>query len=97
MNRRFWIAGLLCGCAFYANAQKITFDVGRDSTFNAAEDYAQTSEGFDVDITKVNVINLGSQIAQDVAVASANSDEVKSALANSSYYRQRVDLLPFLF
>ena len=93
MNRRFWIAGLLCGCAFYANAQKITFDVGRDSTFNAAEDYAQTSEGFDVDITKVNVINLGSQIAQDVAVASANSGEVKSALANSSYYRQRVDLM----
>ena len=91
--KRFWIAGLLCGCAFYANAQKITFDVGRDSTFNAAEDYAQTSEGFDVDITKVNVINLGSQIAQDVAVASANSGEVKSALANSSYYRQRVDLM----
>ena len=93
MRRKVWIVLMLVGAALYAHAQKVTFDVGRDSTFNAAEDYAKTSEGFDVDITKLNVINLGSQIAQDVAVASVNDKDVKSALTAPSYYRQRVDLM----
>ena len=93
MKKKVWIALMLWGVAFCMHAQKIKFDVDSDSTFNAAEDYAKTSEGFDVDITQLNVINLGAQIAQDVAVASANDAEVKSALTAPSYYRQRVDLM----
>lgn len=73
-------------------SQQIKFEIGNDSTFNAADDYAQTSEGFDVDITQKNVVNLGMQIAQDIALANSNLDEITSALANKSYYRQRVDL-----
>lgn len=73
-------------------SQRIKFEIGKDSIFNAADDYAQTSEGFDVDITQKNVVNLGMQIAQDIAIANSNPDEVTSALANKSYYRQRVDL-----
>lgn len=95
MNRKITMALLLCWGWMWTgqmNAQDITFSLGKDSTFNAADDYAKTSEGFDVDISKVNVINLGLQVAQDVAVASANRDEVIDALANKSYYRQRVDL-----
>ena len=93
MGRKIWIVLILLEVVLCVHAQKVTFDVGRDSTFNAAEDYAQVNEGFDVDITQLNVINLGAQIAQDVAVASANSNEVKSALTAPSYYRQRVDLM----
>lgn len=73
-------------------AQKISFSLKNDSTFNAADDYAQTSEGFDVNVNEVNVVNLGIQIAQDVAVANANRDEIVDALSNRSYYRQRIDL-----
>ena len=93
MGRKIWIILILLEVVLCVHAQKVTFDVGRDSTFNAAEDYAQVNEEFDVDITQLNVINLGAQVAQDVAVASANSNEVKSALAAPSYYRQRVDLM----
>ena len=93
MGRKIWIVLILLEVVLCVHAQKVTFDVGRDSTFNAAEDYAQVNEGFDVDITQLNVINLGVQVAQDVAVASANSNEVKSALTAPSYYRQRVDLM----
>ncbi|WP_242385419.1 hypothetical protein [Phocaeicola sartorii] len=75
------------------SAQHVQLVLENDSTFNAAEDYIKANEGFDVDITKINVINLGLQAAQDVVVAHANNDKVTSALANKSYYRQRVDLM----
>ena len=86
------MACLFAGWAILSGAQSIKFELGKDSTFNAADDYAQTSEGFDVDISQVNVINLGIQVAQDVGVANANRDEVVDALNTRSYYRQRVDL-----
>lgn len=93
MYRKGWIGILLLLLVLQVKAQKVQFSLGKDSTFNAAEDYARTSEGFDVDINQVNVINLGMQIAQDVAVANANRDEILSALPAKSYYRQRVDLM----
>lgn len=75
-----------------ALAQGIKLKVENDSTFNAAEDYANLSEGFDVDITKLNEINIGAQLAQDAAWVTANETEAISALANKSYYQQRADL-----
>lgn len=92
MNRLLILVIFLLAGMGQVRAQQIKFEIGKDSVFNAADDYAQTSEGFDVDITKKNVVNLGMQIAQDIAVANSNPDEMASALANKSYYRQRVDL-----
>ncbi len=92
MDRRFIITVFFAVWAVWSGAQEVKFSLGNDSTFNAADDYAQTSEGFDVDINQVNVINLGIQVAQDVGVANANRDEVVEALNTRSYYRQRVDL-----
>lgn len=92
MNKKWLIVLLLLGCVIRIGAQNLKLSVGRDSTFNAAEDYAKTNAGFDVDITKVNVLNLGVQVAQDVAIANANYDKVLSAFPNKSYYQQRVDL-----
>ncbi|MCR4558498.1 MAG: hypothetical protein K5685_00285 [Bacteroidales bacterium] len=68
---------------------------GNDTTFNAAEDRAKTSGGFDVDTSKskLNVINLAMQIAQDVAFATGNQKEVIDNLPFKSYYRQRADLI----
>lgn len=93
MDKKGLVVLLLFGCVFRVGAQNLKLSIGNDSTFNAAEDYAKTNAGFDVDITKVNVINLGVQVAQDIAVANANYDEVVSALSNKSYYHQRVDLM----
>lgn len=76
-----------------ASAQALRFSMEGDSTFNAAEDYARTAEGFDVDVRQKNVINLGVQIAQDVAVANANAEAAVNVLSARSYYRQRADLL----
>ncbi|MBU3837091.1 MAG: hypothetical protein H9777_01930 [Candidatus Phocaeicola faecigallinarum] len=92
MNKLFVL--MLCCFAVinHIDAQKIKFEIAKDSTFNAADDYAQTSEGFDVDISQKNVVNLGIQLAQDVAYANSNPSKITDALANKSYYRQRVDL-----
>ena len=84
---------LLLGCFLKLGAQNVQLEIGKDSTFNAAEDYAKTSEGFDVDINKINVINIGGQMAQDIVASTANYKEVISALPNKSYYRQRFDLM----
>lgn len=93
MNKKGSIVLLLLGCVLRLGAQNVHLEIGKDSTFNAAEDYAKTSEGFDVDITKVNVINVGGQMAQDIATSTANYKEVISSLPNKSYYRQRFDLM----
>lgn len=74
-------------------AQNFEVSLENDSTFNAAEDYARTSEGFDVDISKINVVNVGLQLAQDLIDATANDDGIVHGLKNKSYYRQRADLM----
>lgn len=84
---------LLLGCVIRTTGQEIKLVIEKDSVFNAAEDYAKTIDGFDVDITKVNVINVGAQLAYDIAVSNANHDEVEDALDSKSYYRQRVDIM----
>ena len=43
-------------------AQKISFSLKHDSTFNAADDYAQTSEGFDVNVNEVNVVGKATRL-----------------------------------
>lgn len=92
MDKKKWILLFLVGYVCQVEAQNLKLSINSDSTFNAAEDYAKTNAGFDVDITKVNVINIGMQVAQDVAIANTNYAEVTSALSNESYYQQRVDL-----
>lgn len=76
-----------------AKAQKFSLNIDADSTFNAAEDYTQAAEGFDVDIKRVNEVNLGIQAAQDIAFVNGNSDEATSAFPVKAYYRQRADLI----
>jgi hypothetical protein len=93
MKKIFCIVSILLGCVISIVAQNVPLTVDVDSTFNAAEDNAKTSRGFDVDISKVNVVNLGIQIVQDVAMANANNKDVLSSLANKSYYSQRADLM----
>lgn len=93
MNRRVvWLCCLLA-LTLESSAQKVKVEITNDSTFNAAEDYAQTASGFDTNISEVNVIHTGLQLAQDVVAANGNRDEVLSSLANKSYYRQRADLM----
>lgn len=93
MNMKGLIMLLLLLCVIRIEAQNVQLKISNDSTFNAAEDYAKTNAGFDVDITKVNVINVGIQVAQDIVAASANHKEVTTALPDESYYRQRADLM----
>ena len=94
---RFRLIGLsfiICQLSFSpAVAQKLTLSVKADSTFDASNDNAQTFKGADVDMSKVNVINIAMQIAQDVAAATTNDEEITSALPNKTYYRQRADLV----
>lgn len=52
MNRLLILVIFLLAGMGQVRAQQIKFEIGKDSVFNAADDYAQTSEGFDVDITK---------------------------------------------
>ena len=52
MNRLLILVIFLLAGMGQVRAQQIKFEMGKDSVFNAADDYAQTSEGFDVDITK---------------------------------------------
>lgn len=93
MNKKVWFVLLLLGGVISSGAQNIQLSIANDSTFNAADDNAKTSSGFDVDITKLNVVNLGMQVAQDAVVSNANNGEVTSALPNKSYYQQRFDLM----
>ena len=88
----FAILALLAsgGSAF---AQEFSITAKADSTFNAAEYEAKTFKGFDVDTSKVNVVNIAMQLAQDVVYAFTNDDGVTGALPNQSYYRQRADLV----
>ena len=52
MNRLLILSLFLLAGVWQVKVQQIKFEVGKDSVFNAANDYAQTSEGFDVDVTK---------------------------------------------
>ena len=94
---RFWLIGLsfvICLLSFSpTGAQNLTLSVKADSTFDASNDDAQTFKGADVDMSKVNVINIAMQVAQDVAAATTNDEDVTSSLANKTYYRQRADLV----
>jgi len=78
---------------FAAEAQDFSIKIGGDSTFNAAEDKAKTFEGFDVDTSKLNVLNIGMMVVEDFAGAKANEDVIVKSLNKRSYYRQRADLL----
>ena len=76
-----------------SSAQDMSLTLKADSTFNAAYDESKNFKGFDVDTSKINVINLAFQLAQDLAVASTNNSDVTNALPNKSYLRQRADLV----
>ena len=94
--RKAFILMLLVGwgtLSVPSSAQDMKLIMKADSTFNAAYDEAKTFKGFDVDTSKINVINLAFQVAQDLAVASTNNSDVTDALANKSYFRQRADLV----
>jgi hypothetical protein len=93
MNKIISTILISCGCVLSASAQHMAVVIDADTTFNAAEDHAKTSSGFDVNIKKLNVVSLGLQIVQDVAAANANSTDVLDALSTRSYYSQRADLM----
>ena len=76
-----------------SSAQDMKLTMKADSTFNAAYEEAKTFKGFDVDTSKINVINLAFQVAQDVAVVGTNNSDVTDALPSKSYFRQRADLV----
>ena len=76
-----------------SSAQDMKLTLKADSAFNAAYDESKTFKGFDVDTSKINVINLAFQVAQDLAVANTNNSDVTNALPNKSYMRQRADLV----
>ena len=76
-----------------SSAQDMKLTLKADSTFNAAYDESKTFKGFDVDTSKINVINMAFQVAQDLAVANTNNSDVTHALPNRSYFRQRADLV----
>ena len=65
----------------------------KDKSFNAAEDYAQTFEGYDVDTKNPGHVNLGVQVAQDFMAMSSNHSSVIETLNYDSYYRQRIDFM----
>ena len=95
MGKNSIVTMLLVGCLglpLQAVAQKVSVSMS-DSTFNAAEVEPKTFKGFDVDTSKVNQINIGMQLSQDIVASHANHSEVTDGLASSSYYRQRVDLV----
>ena len=82
-----WISSTWC-----VMAQKARVEFA-DSTFNAADVEVKSFKGFDVDTSKVNVINLGMQVSLDGALSHSNPNEVSAALATPSYFRQRLDLV----
>lgn len=94
--RKAFILMLLVGwgtLSVPSSAQNMKLTLKADSAFNAAYDEAKTFKGFDVDTSKVNVINMAFQVAQDLAVVSTNNSEVTDALPSKSYFRQRADLV----
>ena len=93
-KRRLVCLLLLCWecAAFCAVKQKVSVAFS-DSTFNAADVELQTFKGFDVDTSKVNTINIGLQASLDAVYSHSNPSEVRNALANPSYFRQRADLM----
>ena len=94
--RKAFILMLLVGwgtLSVPSSAQNMKLTLKADSAFNAAYDEAKTFKGFDVDTSKINVINLAFQVAQDLAVVSTNNSEVTDALPSKSYFRQRADLV----
>ncbi len=76
-----------------SSAQDMKVSLKSDSTFFAAEEEAKTFKGFDVDTSKINVINMAFQLAQDVVAASTNDDAITNSLSTKSYFRQRADLV----
>lgn len=94
--RKTIMAVLLAGVVFQATpvaAQELKISMKADSVFSPVEDEAKTFKGFDVDTSKVNVINIALQVAQDLAVANANSKEMLDVLPYNAYFRERADLL----
>ena len=94
--RKAFILMLLVGwgtLSVPSSAQDMKLIMKADSTFNAAYDESKTFKGFDVDTSKINVINLAFQVAQDLAVVNTNNSEVTDALPSKSYFRQRADLV----
>ena len=94
--RKAFILMLLVGwgtLSVPSSAQNMKLTMKADSAFNAAYDESKTFKGFDVDTSKINVINLAFQVAQDLAVVSTNNSEVTDALPSKSYFRQRADLV----
>ena len=81
------------GLVLPALAQEITLSLKVDSTFNAAEIKEKTFKGFDVDTSQVNVVNIGMQLSLDVVDSKANDPGITSSLTNSSYFRQRLDMV----
>lgn len=74
-------------------AQQMNVSVTTDSTFNAGDDKGKTFRGFDVDTSKVNVVNIAMQLAQDAQFNNTNDEGVTKTLPTKSFYRQRVDLM----
>ena len=72
-------------------AQEMKVSIKGDSTFNAADVEAKTIKGFDVDTSKINVINMAMQIACDVSVFNANDKAIEDAFPINGYHRQRAD------
>ena len=94
--RKAFILMLLVGwgtLSVPSSAQDMKLIMKADSTFNAAYDESKTFKGFDVDTSKINVINMAFQVAQDLAVVNTNNSEVTDALPSKSYFRQRADLV----
>ena len=87
---------LLVGWGLYSipsAAQQVTVSVTPDSTFHAGDDKGKTFKGFDVDTSKVNVVNIAMQLAQDAQFNNTNDESITNALPTKSFYRQRVDLM----
>ena len=98
MNRqkKILVVLLLAGwmsSALSVAAPKVSVELTPDSTFVAADVEVKSFKDFDVDTSKVNVINLGMQISIDAVMSHSNPGEVSAALANPSYFRQRADMV----
>ena len=77
--------------ALAATAQEMKVSIKGDTNFNAADVEAKTMKGFDVDTSKVNVINMAMQVACDVSVFNANDKAIEDAFPINGYHRQRAD------
>ena len=97
MYARITIIGMLLAswgfCSVPSVAQQMNLATSTDSTFNAGDDKGKTFRGFDVDTSKVNVVNIAMQLAQDAQFTNTNDESVTKALPSKAFYRQRVDLM----